>query len=91
MDGSQAKFITPEELLFPAQALDTLYLRVVFALKERAVEQLIAPSTCFFKGILSGDKEIADHRLFHAVRGTRRTIDRRIVCCEEIIFMNFCQ
>jgi len=45
LQGSQAKFTTPEELLFPAKALDTLYLRVLFALKERAVEQLIAPST----------------------------------------------
>lgn len=45
LQGSQAKFTTPEELLFPAKALDTLYLRVLFALKEREVEQLIAPST----------------------------------------------
>lgn len=45
LQGSQAKFTTPEELLFPAEALDTLYLRVLFALKNQAVEQLIAPST----------------------------------------------
>lgn len=45
LQGSQAKFTTPEELLFPVEALDTLYLRVLFALKNRAVEQLIALST----------------------------------------------
>lgn len=45
LQGSQAKFTTPEELLFPTEALDVLYLRVLFALKEREVEQLIAPST----------------------------------------------
>ena len=44
LKGNQAKFATPEELLFPTEELDTLYLRVLFALKEQAVEQLIAPS-----------------------------------------------
>ena len=45
LQASQAKFTTPEELLFPTKALDELYLRVLFALKERDVEQLISPST----------------------------------------------
>ena len=45
LHGSKAKFTTPEELLFPSEALDTLYLHVLFGLKERAVEQIISPST----------------------------------------------
>ena len=44
LQGSHAKFAAPEELFFPTEALDTLYLRVLFALKERAVEQIISPS-----------------------------------------------
>ena len=45
LQGNHAEFTTPEELLFPTEALDTLYLRALFALKEEKVEQLIAPST----------------------------------------------
>ncbi|MBQ7577159.1 MAG: hypothetical protein IJT21_02710 [Synergistaceae bacterium] len=41
LHGSHAKFTTPEELLFPSEALDTLYLRVLFALREREVEHNI--------------------------------------------------
>ncbi len=45
LQGNHANFTTPEELLFPTAVLDTLYLRVLFALKEEKVEQLIATST----------------------------------------------
>lgn len=42
---SRAKFTAPEELLFPAKAIEVLYLRVLFALKDASVEQLVSPST----------------------------------------------
>ena len=40
---SRAGFTAPRELLFPPQALDTLYLRLYFALSEPLAEQLFAP------------------------------------------------
>lgn len=39
------KFTSPEELMFPPEAMDTMYLRLLFALKERDVEQIISPFT----------------------------------------------
>ena len=38
-----AKFTSPEILLAPPSAMDTLYLRLLFALKEREVEQIVSP------------------------------------------------
>ncbi len=45
MQGSKAKFTSPELLLCPPDAMDTLYLRLLFALRERDVEQIVAPFT----------------------------------------------
>ncbi|MBR2214803.1 MAG: GH3 auxin-responsive promoter family protein [Selenomonadaceae bacterium] len=45
LQKNQAKFTSPEELLFPGEAMDTLYLRLLFALKERDVAQIISPYT----------------------------------------------
>lgn len=41
----QAKFTAPEALLFPPGAMDTLYLRILFAIRERNVEQIVSPFT----------------------------------------------
>ena len=40
-----AKFTSPEVLMFPQEAMDTMYLRLLFALKERDVEQIFSPFT----------------------------------------------
>jgi len=45
MQGGKARFTSPELLLCPPEAMDTLYLRLLFALKEREVEQIVAPFT----------------------------------------------
>ena len=45
MQGMKAKFTSPEALLCPPEAMDTLYLRLLFALREREVEQIVAPFT----------------------------------------------
>ena len=45
LKGRSAKFTAPEELLFPGQAADMSYARMLFAIKERDVEQIISPFT----------------------------------------------
>ena len=45
MQGMKAKFTSPASLLCPPEAMDTLYLRLLFALRERDVEQIVAPFT----------------------------------------------
>ncbi len=45
MQGGKAKFTSPELLLCPPKVMDTIYLRLLFALKERDVEQIAAPFT----------------------------------------------
>lgn len=42
---SEAKFTSPDALMFPPEAMDTIYLRLLFALKERNVEQIFSPFT----------------------------------------------
>lgn len=42
---SEAKFTSPEALMFPPEAMETIYLRLLFALKERDVEQIFSPFT----------------------------------------------
>lgn len=39
------RFTAPTELLFPTEAMDTMYLRLLFALRERDVEQILSPFT----------------------------------------------
>ncbi len=45
LGASKARFTAPTELLFPPKAIDTIYLRLLFALREREVEQILAPFT----------------------------------------------
>ncbi|MBR6887986.1 MAG: GH3 auxin-responsive promoter family protein [Selenomonadaceae bacterium] len=45
LNSSGARFTSPEDLLFPKEAMDTTYLRLLFALRERGVEQIISPFT----------------------------------------------
>lgn len=45
MNSMKTKFTSPRLLLSPPEAMDTLYLRLLFALKERDVEQIVAPFT----------------------------------------------
>ena len=45
LGGTDAKFTSPEALMFPQEAMDTMYLRLLFALKEPAVEQIFSPFT----------------------------------------------
>ena len=45
LSTSKARFTAPSELLFPPKALSTIYLRLLFALREREVEQILAPFT----------------------------------------------
>lgn len=45
LGSMEAKFTSPEELMFPQEAMDTMYLRLLFALKEPDVEQIISPFT----------------------------------------------
>lgn len=44
-NAMEAHFTSPASLLLPTEAVDTLYLRLLFALKERQVEQIMAPYT----------------------------------------------
>lgn len=45
LGSTEAKFTSPETLMFPPEAMDTMYLRLLFALKERGVEQIYSPFT----------------------------------------------
>ena len=45
LGSAEAKFTSPEALMFPQEAMDTMYLRLLFALKERNVEQIFSPFT----------------------------------------------
>ena len=45
LGSTEAKFTSPETLMFPPEAMDTIYLRLLFALKERDVEQIFSPFT----------------------------------------------
>ncbi len=45
LGSSGAKFTSPETLMFPPEAMDTIYLRLLFALKCRDVEQIFSPFT----------------------------------------------
>ncbi len=45
LGASKARFTAPMGLLFPPKAIGTIYLRLLFALLERDVEQIIAPFT----------------------------------------------
>ena len=45
LGSSKARFTAPTDLLFPPKAIGTIYLRLLFALRERDVEQIIAPLT----------------------------------------------
>ena len=45
LGSTDAKFTSPEALMFPQEAMDTMYLRLLFALKEPAVEQIYSPFT----------------------------------------------
>ena len=45
MNFMKANFTSPRLLLSPSEAMDTLYLRLLFALRERDVEQIVAPFT----------------------------------------------
>lgn len=45
LKGGSARFTAPDELLFPEKAADMSYARMLFAIKERNVEQMIAPFT----------------------------------------------
>ena len=38
-------FTAPLELIFPPQAMETIYLRLLFALRDREVEQILSPFT----------------------------------------------
>ena len=42
---NKAHFTAPAELIFPPAAMDTMYLRLLFALREREVEQILSPFT----------------------------------------------
>jgi len=42
---SKARFTAPPELIFPPEAMDTIYLRLLFALRQRDVEQIFSPFT----------------------------------------------
>ena len=55
---SHAGFTAPRELLFPPQALDTLYLRLYFALSEQLAEQIFAP---FAWGVLEAFSFLESH------------------------------
>ncbi len=55
---SHAGFTAPRELLFPPQAMDTLYLRLYFALSEQRAEQLFAP---FAWGVLEAFSFLESH------------------------------
>lgn len=45
LGSTGAKFTSPDALMFPQEAMDTMYLRLLFALRERDVEQIISPFT----------------------------------------------
>lgn len=45
LGNAEAKFTSPETLMFPPEAMDTIYLRLLFALKNRDVEQIFSPFT----------------------------------------------
>ena len=55
---SHAGFTAPRELLFPPQAMDTLYLRLYFALSEPQAEQIFAP---FAWGVLEAFSFLESH------------------------------
>ena len=43
-DGERTAFSAPRELIFPRKSRKHLYARLLFALRERAVDQILAPS-----------------------------------------------
>ena len=57
-NAMEAHFTSPGALLLPSEAVDTLYLRLLFALRERQVEQIMAPYTW---GILEAMDFLKNH------------------------------